>query len=90
MKCPNCKHGKIYGFGCPDFKPIKIVCDICKGTGKLPEDIIYDPERGEEQKNCRVKQKITLRDAAKKLKMSALELSKRERGYFFYKNLCNP
>ena len=83
MQCPSCK-GKGYstGFGCPGFKPMFIPCDICQGSGELPEGMVYDPNYGEDLKIIRRDADKTLREQAQSMGISASELSRRERGFF--------
>ena len=83
MECPNCKgRGEMYGYGCPGFKPIAIKCDICKGSGQLPDTVEYDPERGNGQKRRRIEENITLRELARRMGIPTSQLSQQERGFF--------
>lgn len=83
MKCPQCKGlGYSEGYGCPGFRLMKITCDICKGSGDLPADMIYDPERGQAMKDERKEQRITLREWGKSHGINLVELSRMERGFF--------
>lgn len=83
MECPNCKGvGYSMGYGCPGFKLMKIDCDICKGTGELPESVQYRPEHAANIKAIRKNERKTLREAAAERGITAVELSRQERGFF--------
>lgn len=82
MKCPNCQGGKIRGYGCPGFRPVEIDCDICGGTGELPDHIEYDRERGRQLKEDRKKHRLTLQEEAIRCEINITDLSRMERGYF--------
>ena len=83
MKCPDCKGlGFHTGFGCPGFKPMKINCGICEGAGELPENIIYDPEKGKVMKEDRKTARETLKERSLKTGINVVTLSERERGFF--------
>ena len=78
--CPNCKEGFI-----PAFSKIMPLtnCDICGGTGELPEGMVYDPGRGHKMQADRLKiHKLTLRTYCLEYNLDAAERSKEERGYF--------
>ena len=78
MKCPNCEKGWMRAF----FAPVMIPCDICGGTGELPENLTYQPEIGQEMKRNRIARRITLKEGAMVIGIEVSELSRRERGYF--------
>ncbi|MDP2218496.1 MAG: hypothetical protein Q8J68_14560 [Methanolobus sp.] len=82
MECPNCAGcGYVYGL------KVKIPCPICNGTGNLPADIDYLPERGRTLKESRLSQETTfisttLRNYCKDHSIDATERSRQERGFF--------
>lgn len=76
-KCPQCE-----GYGTLlDWKldPL-ITCELCRGTGKIKKRSWYYKSRGEELREWRIAQELTLRDAALKYKIDPSNLSKMERG----------
>lgn len=79
MKCPECKSGFLAIIN----KKIPFVkCSICKGTGKLPDDIYYMPKVGQALKLERLSTKKTLRQYCKEKHLNPCLRSERERGYF--------
>ena len=78
MNCPNCQGGKIYAA----FHPVSIPCSVCNGTGILPADIEYDPERGKNMKDRRIWLGITLRLFCIANGTDAVTRSEEERGFF--------
>jgi hypothetical protein len=84
MKCPACKDGYNYGFGCPGFIPVTIKCHICDGSNVLPDNIKYDPDRGKAMRDDRVNKEPyeSLREIAKRTGTEASKISEQERGYF--------
>lgn len=83
MQCPNCKGtGRRWGYGCPGFKIVIWDCEICSGTGQLPENMQYDPDRGKQLKEDRISSGAVMTKRAKELEITASELSKMERGFF--------
>ncbi len=88
MKCPNCKKGRLFSaIPHKTFPTNGLLCDICSGSGKLPDYISYDPILGDIWKGSRISKGITLREQSKLLKMSPSKLSKMERGYFYNENM---
>lgn len=80
MNCPNCSGtGNLTIFN--KKNPI-IICDICQGTGELPENIIYDPIYGADLKKGRTDEGLTLRQYCLAFGVNASERSKQERGFF--------
>ncbi len=82
MRCPNCKEGFIPAFS--KIMPL-INCDICGGTGELPEGMEYDPERGKKLRE----ERIESGEGYKSLLLfcqytgcGVLERSRQERGFF--------
>ncbi len=80
MKCPNCKEGFIPAFS--KIMPL-INCDICGGTGELPEGMEYNPIEGALMRSERIVTDMTLRQYCLKHGLDAAERSKQERGYFY-------
>lgn len=76
VTCPNCKHGLIYGL------LVAIKCNICDGTGVLPANIVYDPERGQKLRQKRMAKEQGLRAYCKEYRLNAVEVSEMERGFF--------
>ena len=83
IECIAC-HGKkeVFGFGCPGFKPIVIVCDLCNGTGKInaTEESILE---GKRIKAERLDNGKTLRTYCKENNIDPLIQSKLEHGIIF-------
>ena len=83
MKCLNCTEGRILPAIPHKGLENGIVCSICNGTGELPADIVYDPERGRDMKFGRIHgYHETLRDFCRKRGIDPVERSRQERGYF--------
>jgi len=77
MICHKCKGiGEIFGF-C-----VSIPCNICLGSGELPENIRYDPGRGQELKQARMAGDLTLREYCKEFGLNAVEMAEQEGGFF--------
>lgn len=84
-KCPNCKG---IGFVPAIFKDISIICDMCKGTCKVNDEVFGWIEEGLELKNYRINVLgLTLRQASILYNIPAHILSKYERGVLKPKNL---
>ena len=80
MICPNC-NGDGYNTGFIR-RDVRIECDICKGKKVLPQWTVYDPARGEQLKQGRLEEGLTLKRYCQAFKVSVTERSKQERGYF--------
>lgn len=85
MICPDCKGEKRvfahlnYGGERPgEFKHID--CFRCKGAGEVPDEQAQWIEEGKKRRAERVARDITLRDEARRLGISAADLSAIERG----------
>lgn len=82
-KCPNCCDGRIFAAFPHNVKSAAgIECDVCKGTGVLPDDIVYDPVRGGQIKKMRFDKQMTLRMWCIHQHIDACEQSRMERGFF--------
>ncbi len=80
MRCPNCKEGYIQAFS--KIMPLRN-CDICHGTGELPEGMEYNPARGSRMKaDRRNVHKLTIRTYCLEYGIDAAERSAQERGFF--------
>lgn len=77
MKCPYCLEGKLVGA----FHKVIIDCDYCNATGNVNE-ADFDFERGKAMKAERLNRNMNLRKEAERLGISAVALSKIERGDF--------
>ena len=78
--CPDCKDGKIFGFGCPGFRPMALTCPRCKGTGIIDEVMLKWIKAGDILRNNRRNRNLTCREEAKRLKIRFSLLSEYERG----------
>lgn len=87
MKCPKCQDGYLFGFACPGFKPTKLACPICKGSGVLPGQYTYDPERGERMRQKRIDGQITMREMHKIDGILPSDRSRMEQGFFLSEEL---
>jgi hypothetical protein len=78
-KCPACREGyhMVFSKKCPLLK-----CDICNGTGELPENIKYDEYAGKVLTTERLAQQKTLREFCLENDIDVVERSRNERGYF--------
>lgn len=76
FKCPQCFLGKIYSFHGDEICD----CDLCDGTTKISFTKVVWRILGKISKWRRIKARLTLRKAAKILKIEPIELSKMERG----------
>ena len=75
--CPQCKGiGYIFGL----LPPIALKCDFCKGEGLVSDQQLLQRMQGGKIKEWRIKQEMTLRQAARKYNIDASNLSKMERG----------
>lgn len=84
MKCPNCLKGRLFPFiPHKNFPKDGLICDICDGSGNLPNNISYNPILGDIWKGSRISKGIKLKEQAKQLKINVIKLSKMERGYFY-------
>jgi RecJ-like exonuclease len=59
---------------------IELTCQLCEGTGKIPDEKIEWVIQGQQLRKYRLQQDISLRSAAKMLNIDASNLSKMERG----------
>ena len=78
--CPDCNNGKIFGMGCPGFKPMALTCPRCKGTGIIDEVMLKWIKAGSILRYNRLNRDIGLREEAKILKIRPSLLSEYERG----------
>jgi hypothetical protein len=81
VTCPDCKgkKEKVY-WGCPGLKRIVLPCDRCAGVGIVSSDWELWKILGLNLQIDRENRDVSLREEAKRRKMSASELSRMERG----------
>jgi hypothetical protein len=82
MKCPNCRG---LGYVLPklvstDTEPYR--CPICDGSKELPENIVYDRERGQAMKRKRIRRLHNLKTETEDMEITSAELALMERGFF--------
>ena len=85
VKCPDCEGRKSFGViicgrplgGCNTGF---LACSLCKGTGEIPESQLSWVARGEAMRNDRLSRDMSGREEAKRLGISAAELSDMEMG----------
>ena len=77
--CPNCKEGYIQAFS--KISPV-ITCDICGGTGELPEGVEFDRDKGCKIFYMRFDEALSLKNYCLKYDLDAVERSREERGFF--------
>ncbi len=82
MICPTCDGtGTARGFACGNGRLLTSwPCDRCGATGQISDEQHAEIERGRDVRAERMARGLTLRDAAKALGISAVELSAVERG----------
>jgi transcriptional regulator with XRE-family HTH domain len=84
MICPTCAGAKVVrGLGCsPDSgcRPIELACFDCQGTGAIPEERAAWIEEGERLRKDRRGRGLSLREEAKRRRISPVELSAMEHG----------
>jgi hypothetical protein len=86
MLCPRCKGTKVitaahvsYADGSHGYG-VDFPCDQCGGKGDVPEEMTEWVRVGREMRDERVQRRVILREEAKQRGMSAVELSRMERG----------
>lgn len=80
MKCPRCIEGKIFGIGCPGFKPIEMTCNICNGTAEITEEQSEWIKRGAELRATRRTADVGPTEGARILGIPMSELCAMENG----------
>ena len=84
MICPICSGEKrLSGIGCSTkkcFIPVSLECELCKAVGWIEMKIYNRYQRGQCERQGRIKREITLREEAKRLGISPSRLSRMERG----------
>ncbi len=85
MTCPDCD-GRGSGIACVDCADRsksgvrEIPCPRCAGTGQLTAEQMAAYEAGRKLRNDRVARGVSLREEARRLGITATELSDRENG----------
>jgi len=79
MKCPNCVNGYLLALN--RNHPV-LPCPICNVTGILPDDITFDPAKGQNLKERRLWLKLTLRQFCIANGIDAVVRYEEERGFF--------
>lgn len=83
MICPNCESGKLFPAVPHKNLPADgLICEICNGTGELPDYYNYLPDVGRIMKEDRLRRDVRLRDEAIATGKDVGILSREERGYF--------
>ena len=81
MNCPDCKgEGKMFGFGCPGFRPMELPCNTCEGTGQVDAAYVARKAEGEHHRQARVERRETLRQCSIRLGVDPSKLSHYEHG----------
>lgn len=81
MNCPDCKGvGKVYGFGCPGFRPMELPCSTCDGTGQVDAAYVARKVEGERYRQARIERRETVRQCAVRLGVDPSQLSHFEHG----------
>lgn len=82
MKCPDCKTGKIFALvDGPEYSgPAELSCPRCRGTCEVDEKTERWMKIGGTHRTWRVAQWESLSECAKRLGMTAAELSEMEHG----------
>jgi len=79
--CPDCAGEKVIrAVACPGFRPIVLTCEACKGTGSVDDAFLARRADGERLRMERIARGLSLREEAKRLGISPVLLSDRERG----------
>lgn len=84
MKCPRC-HGspesvafvKFASGGC---RLVKVGCELCGSTGTVAPEVEARYREGRRRRDERMVRGVSLREEAKRLGITAAELSRLERG----------
>jgi DNA-binding XRE family transcriptional regulator len=81
IPCPRCNDKKsVFFWMHNDPHILGIKCTQCNGSGKVPSEMIRWIKDGNILKNRRIKSKLLLKNAAKRLKIDVKTLSAMERG----------
>jgi hypothetical protein len=59
---------------------VQIVCSLCDGIGKVDEKFLLRANRGEQFRQLRIRNRITLREFAKRFGIDIVRVSDFERG----------
>ena len=79
ITCPKCNgDGVIRALA--HMRPIELECRHCKGTGKVPKEMLAWIEHGKELHAERIVRRVTLRDEALNTGIDVMVISDRERG----------
>jgi hypothetical protein len=81
--CPFCNGAKVIaGIGCgkDGCRVMEVACFDCKGTGQMTEEQLERVAEGRRRQRDRMSRDMTLREEAKRLGISARELSDIEHG----------
>lgn len=83
MQCPDCKGKKLIGgfvnAGYGHYYG-KTPCLRCQGKGDVPDEMADWAEKGAKLRQLRIKRKLSIFDAAKRLGVRSSDISRAERG----------
>lgn len=83
MTCPACHGSRVTRVvacsttGCREHDE---VCRTCEGTGEMPADLAAQLQEGERRRQDRIARGLSLREEARRLEISATDLSDMEHG----------
>lgn len=83
MKCPACRgKGRIEALACSTgaCRDYDMECSACKGTGETPEERVRILAEAERRRLDRIARGVSLREEARRLDVSATDLSNMEHG----------
>jgi len=81
VTCPECKgNKKIMVLACPGARIVAMPCETCRETGEISGQQVGWIKAGDAMREVRIARGLTLRKEAERRGMSALALSRMERG----------
>lgn len=82
MQCTKCSgQGYHTGYACPGFRPVKLPCGPCGGSGVITEEDAARIWRGKQIRQARVDAGLSLKEKAEHLGITPMMLSRMERGF---------
>lgn len=80
MKCPECEgKGFHVALACPGARIVHLPCRVCD-NGEITQDDLDRIKAGRDKREDRIRRDMSLREEAKRIGISPVELSVIERG----------